>query len=576
MPNEAPSAQEIRAALDELLGWQGISRSPQLAELLRYVVEKTLDGDEGSIKAYSIAVDVFGRPQDFDPQSDPIVRVQARRLRTLLEQFYVNGSSRSSIQVRLPLGRYVPEFVRVDKPATEAPAVADVTAPPVTQPARWDSRGFLLSAILGLVFTLVGVGLAVLIVRWVLPSAPTEISGMPSTPAVSIGTFDNLTGVAVLDDDAAAVGTRLGGMLAKFDDLRVVPADGEFLVRGSVQEAQGLFTVKIILSRGSNPTSIVWSTSVTPQRGQTDTEALTNADLAIARELGSATGPLQAAGLAWLGQQKTLPNAPNAYVCQLYYLNWRDSRLLADATSALDCYDKILAASPDQPVALSAEAGVRAWRLQYELGPDTNVAGSLEAEAAKVARAVSLSSDDSFVYEQQGLILARQHSLDAALGSVKKAMDLNPASTDAKIVYGLLLWLNGQFDVGQAVSEEAIAALPSPPTWYYMTRAFDALRQRRYYDAIDAAQALGVGEGELGPAIALAAAPVIGRNDLIDRYRPMILANPRFQATGILPWLDGFDLPPQLVDRLREGLILAGIPPAALTAPFKGDGTPRQ
>ena len=62
-------------------------------------VEKTLAGDEGSIKAYSVAVDVFGRPQSFDPQSDPIVRVQARRLRTLLEQFYESGEARSAVAI---------------------------------------------------------------------------------------------------------------------------------------------------------------------------------------------------------------------------------------------------------------------------------------------------------------------------------------------------------------------------------------------------------------------------------------------------------------------------------------------
>ena len=108
MPQDAPSAEQVRAALDELLGWQGISRSPQLAELLRYVVEKALAGDEGSIKAYSIAVDVLGRPQSFDPQADPIVRVQARRLRTLLDQFYKTGRGHAEVQIRLPIGRYVP------------------------------------------------------------------------------------------------------------------------------------------------------------------------------------------------------------------------------------------------------------------------------------------------------------------------------------------------------------------------------------------------------------------------------------------------------------------------------------
>jgi hypothetical protein len=114
VPSDAPSAERVRAALDEVLGWPAISRSPQLAELLRYVVEKTLSGDEGSIKAYSIAVDVFGRPQSFDPQADPIVRVQARRLRTLLEQYYEAGESRADVEIHLPLGRYVPEFRAVE------------------------------------------------------------------------------------------------------------------------------------------------------------------------------------------------------------------------------------------------------------------------------------------------------------------------------------------------------------------------------------------------------------------------------------------------------------------------------
>ncbi len=84
----------------------------------------TLAGDEGAIKAYSIAVDVFGRPQSFDPQSDPIVRVQARRLRTLLEQFYDAGLGRANVQIRLPLGRYVPEFRSVAAPPIEIEADA--------------------------------------------------------------------------------------------------------------------------------------------------------------------------------------------------------------------------------------------------------------------------------------------------------------------------------------------------------------------------------------------------------------------------------------------------------------------
>jgi len=115
--------------------------------------------------------------------------------------------------------------------------------------------------------------------------------------------------------------------------------------------------------------------------------------------------------------------------------------------------------------------------------------------------------------------------------------------------------------------------VPTPPPYYYTTRAFEAMRERRFYDAIEAAQALAAGDDELGPVIAIAAAPVVGRNDLIDRYRPLVLGNLHFQATGIMTRIERVYQVQALADRIREGLILAGIPPGALDAPFNADGT---
>jgi hypothetical protein len=108
-----------------------------------------------------------------------------------------------------------------------------------------------------------------------------------------------------------------------------------------------------------------------------------------------------------------------------------------------------------------------------------------------------------------------------------------------------------------------------------MTRAFDALRERRYFDAIDAAQALATGDEEFGAAIALAAAPYVGRNDLIDRYRPALLGNPHLQSVGILPRLGMTIKPLVLLQKLRDGLVLAGVPPAAIDGPFNPDGSAR-
>ena len=543
------------------------------------MVTKTLAGEESSIKAYTIAVDVFGRPQTFDPQSDPIVRVQARRLRTLLEQFYDTGKGHSAVQIRLPLGRYVPEFglSQVPDPAplpnVEASPVAAVI-PPRSEQQR--SSRFFLNAVLGLGFTLIGVALAVALIRWTLPAAnPVAQSSTPDFPSVTVAVFDNLTGQAVLDDDVAAVGQRVAESLAKFELLRVVAGGGKFTVRASVQESSGQFSLKAMLSQ-NGADGIVWSMTITPPKGTTDTEALTLASTSLAAILGSATGPLHAADRAWLDQQTKLPDKPGLYVCALEYMAWRDLRKLDAATSAADCLKQALVAFPDDAVALAEDAGLRAWIEDFQAPPGTDQVQLLSEEATEAGHAVSLLPNSSFAYQQQGLVLARQGLFDASLGALKKASELNPASMDALVIYGLLQWVTGDFTDGAAATERAITGVPSPPAYYYMTRAFDALRQRRFYDAIDAAQALAAGDEELGPTIALAAAPVIGRNDLIDRYRPVILANPHFQAGGIMTRIERLYKTPALTDRIREGLILAGIPPRALDAPFNEDGTLRK
>ena len=318
----------------------------------------------------------------------------------------------------------------------------------------------------------------------------------------------------------------------------------------------------------------MWSTDITPETTDAG-PALDGAVVTLAAQLGNASGPLHAPGRQWLADQTTISGPPTLYLCDLRYMAWRDDRRMSDADAAIDCYDRLSADEPDNAVALAGASGVRAWRDHYTADPKTDLTKVMASETTAAARAVSLQPADAFVYEQQGLVLARQGSLAAALGALSKAIQLNPASMDALAADGLVLWLTESYDEGNALSERALATIPSAPPWYYMTRAFDALRERRYYDAIVAAQALAAGDQEYGPAVALAAAPVIGRNDIVDRYRPEVLQNPVFQSNGILPRLGLMMKPQVLLDRMHDGLVLAGIPPADLSGPFAADGTPR-
>jgi tetratricopeptide (TPR) repeat protein len=571
VPDDAPSAAQIRAALDELLGWQGISRSPQLAELLKYVVERTLAGDEGAIKAYSIAVDVFGRPQSFDPQADPIVRVQARRLRTLLEQFYDTGSSVAEVQIHLPLGRYVPEFTVGPKSQTAQPKTT-----PRGAGATRSTKGtgsFWPIVALGLGFTLVGVTLAVVIIRW-WPTPTLVASTVPDVPQIVVGRFDNLTGEADLDDSIGRLQPQIAGALSKFETLEVDDsASGDALrLRGTVQKTGDRFDARVALSEGGDR-GTAWTATISATGG--DVEALQSLASQIVTQLGAPRGPVQAPGRSWLATRPQFPADPDLYVCELQFMAWRETRRIEDAASGADCFSKILAGKPDDAIALAGHAALAAWQAQHEAVPGASLSALLVDETVSVARAVSLRPQSSFVNEMQGLVLARQNAFEAASVAYQKALQLNPANMDATASYGLRLWLDGQFEAGSALAERALTGVPSPPPWYYQTRAFNALRERRYFDAIDAAQALAAADNEYGAVIALAAAPEVGRTDLVDRYRPLVLGNTHFQSVGILPRLGILIRPQVLLDRVKEGLTLAGVPPAALVKPFNADGTVR-
>jgi len=107
---DQPDSAQVRAALERVVSSAALSKSPQLANFLRFVVEQTLAGHAGRIKAYTIAADALGRDSSFDPQHDPIVRVEAGRLRRSLDHYYSNGGTNDPVVIELPRGKYVPVF----------------------------------------------------------------------------------------------------------------------------------------------------------------------------------------------------------------------------------------------------------------------------------------------------------------------------------------------------------------------------------------------------------------------------------------------------------------------------------
>lgn len=126
-----PSCERVLRALEAVLTSEAFARSERLRSFLSYIVRNEISGKAAQLKGYSIGVDVFGRAPGFDAGNDPLVRVQAGKLRKLLEQYYETEGAADELRIRVPLGSYVPEYSLIQaepETADEAPAPSVIRA----------------------------------------------------------------------------------------------------------------------------------------------------------------------------------------------------------------------------------------------------------------------------------------------------------------------------------------------------------------------------------------------------------------------------------------------------------------
>jgi tetratricopeptide (TPR) repeat protein len=117
--NGIPAA-EIRAQLDLVLRSRAFIQSHRIRRFLQFVVEESLLGQPHRLKEYLIGLEVFDRREAFDPRVDSIVRVEARRLRYKIEEYYRTEGREDAVRIVLRKGSYVPIFEYRSSNATSA------------------------------------------------------------------------------------------------------------------------------------------------------------------------------------------------------------------------------------------------------------------------------------------------------------------------------------------------------------------------------------------------------------------------------------------------------------------------
>ncbi len=135
-----------RAELEAVLASESLAKSPNLVKMLRYIGLKSLEGEGHTLKQYNIGVEALGRSPNFDPKQDPIVRVEAQRLREKLKRYYETEGADHPMVITLEVGHYLPQFVRrteisgtsphnqAEVAIPESSTRSDAISPELTQP----------------------------------------------------------------------------------------------------------------------------------------------------------------------------------------------------------------------------------------------------------------------------------------------------------------------------------------------------------------------------------------------------------------------------------------------------------
>lgn len=505
----ANASDAVRAQLERIVACQEFDASERNRRFLKYVVEETLAGRTERIKAYSIATSVFGRDASFDPQTDPIIRIEASRLRRSLERYYLTAGKRDPIRIEIPKGSYVPTF-QDDARASNlehAPDAAAAAPPSATLGAagsRWQRVPSRQTALA------VGVLVAVLLVLLGIAGfergpTPSGISRATSPadrgPAIFVVPFSN-DGLDAGDDALIRGFTRevIVG-LARFDGLFVYGPDTsfryglsggpepsahdlkvEFLLTGGVTVSKSQFHVIASLVEAKTGRNL-WSDKFDGD--------LTAGDILHARD-ALATRVVQVLaqpyGVIFDQQSKEIEGKPpgsfTSYQCMLEFYNYWRSLSLSSHSRVQECLERVVVQEPDYAEAQSALAMVYANIYRFGFNPDGVNFDPLPRALDLARHAVSLAPDSVQGYKALHLVYWLMHDVDRSFEAAEHGLALNPNDSEIMADLGSRLCLVGNWERGLPLVQESFARNPAQPGLYRIATSLRFYLDGKYEEAL--------------------------------------------------------------------------------------------
>ncbi len=531
---------EVRAALQRVLASEPFIQSPQLQSFLSFVVTRTVEGHSEQIKGYTVATEALGRPPDFDPATDPIVRVEARRLRKALARYYEGDQGTTDpVRIVLPEKGYVPTFEPAFGQPSPAPGGDSIPAPPLT--SVWRRRWWPAAVLLAL--------LAIAAAALALPQVRALVWPPQKPPLVLVLPFKAEAAGAEAQAEAAGYTSELIGALARFPELRVAGVEtafaaakasetdptfarrfgADYVLSGTFDPRADTLVVQAILTRAGDG-RVLWSERMTGGRTPDMAHGAGRRIVQeIAQRLGQPYGVIQAEESARLqGPKETW----SSYSCLLRTFDYWRTYGAQLHLAARDCIEAAVRNDPGARDALWAFAYLRLD--EYRLGYNARPSSEPLAEADTLARrATQLQPSNPRAFQALAAVRYVVGDKDGFRRAADEALRLGPHDPDILADIGASEIGMGEFESGNARLDEAMRLNPVPPVWILAWRAAGALGAGAHDEALSFAKRFDAGEYVLGGLIQLAVADLVKDEQLarsayeaLHRTAPDVLADP--------------------------------------------------
>ena len=563
-----PSAAEVRAALERVLASRCFEQAARSSGFLRFVVEQTLAGQGERLKGYTIGVEVFGRPPDFDAQTDPLVRVEAGRLRRRLIEYYADEGRDDPVRLDLPRGSYfvvssyhvpkAPEGQAAAVPLDAMQAGATSADSAARNRRRWRRMRSVVAA------ALIAAAVTVVLLRrddvGPIEHGVPAGAGLAGRPAIIVQPFEPRGGAEDVEQLAATLTEEIFLVLDGPERL-VVPAEagGEAIVAtqgytltGSVREMDGQVRITARVVRADAGTQ-VWSAAY-----DEPLEVLRSAagQRHIARLVALATEPYGPVFAAELERMRALTaHVPGTRDCVLLYYDYRRLFGAAEHARALDCFELATTRDPESADAWAGLSLLTSDAWAHGFGSQARSPALLDQARETARHAMDIDGDNLHA----NLALANVQYFSGAdfRELAERVLAAWPDNAEAQAFLGCMFLLSGETQRGHALVATAIKWTPEPPSGYYASSALAALREQRYDDALAFALRMDSPDWPLGHIIVAAAGALGGRPDLAKRARERLIELDPTVATNVPDVLRRWRIEPVLAGELERGFAAA-------------------